>query len=486
MPEQLKEYKLSKLGNIIIYVFLLIAACYSCQNTRIAEVVSFIEVVIVVILSVTRRLDSAIIIHNVFLACSIEVSTFVYSDYTMMYSYAYLPYVHRYGPLFIEIGLLVLLLIQQNCRIMITRTSETKGWMGRFVRYITFLILIGFLVSIIMLAFNDNRINSLSWYGDSYLREMTYWLILIIDIWLIYNRFTNSPSFPETLKNSLLTLFIAIPFASILSILLGFHGTYSYHITVLLMPLVSFYAIGIAVFPSYKEYRSLLFYICAGIMLGAQLIMTTPLLGKWVLFIIAIVVVILWNNLSRKKFFRFLGIAIILVIAFVYIGNTILEHNEILRYKFEQVMGSLSLGGSWLNNMSASPSIRIEEFINAGVEYVHKPWLFLFGKGIGGTTAHWLRWNNWNIASAFTMEEFSSGVFIGMHESVNILFLKYGLVGIIFFIWMVVKCIKNISKSPWIFLGLFWFVFFINAYISLYVMVPVLMLGMYESEKDLG
>ena len=133
----------------------------------------------------------------------------------------------------------------------------------------------------------------------------------------------------------------------------------------------------------------------------------------------------------------------------------ILESNEILKYKFEQVMGTLSLGGSWLNNMSASPSIRIEEFLNAAVEYWHKPWLFFFGKGIGGTTLHWLNWNNWNAVSAFTAEEFTSGIFIGMHESGNILFLKFGLVGVLFFIWMIIKSMKNISKSPFLLMRIY-------------------------------
>ena len=483
MPELLREGKLSKSINIIICVLLLIATCFSCQNIRIGEFVAFIEAGIVIVLAISRRLDSAVIVHNLFLACSIEVSAYVYSDYTMMYSYAYLPYIHRYGPLAIEIGLLLMLIISQKGKIRITNIVESKGWMNLFVRNITLIIIIGCFVSAIMVLFNDNGVNSLVWYSDAYLREITYWLILVIDVWLVYNRFTNSQDFPALLRRSLVNLFIAVPFASILSIALGFHGTYSYHISVLLMPLVSFYAIGIAVFPSYKEYRSVFFYICAGVMLIAQIIMTTPLLGKWVLFVIAIVLVILWNNLTRRKFLRVIGITIILAIAFAYFGNMILESNEILKYKFEQVMGTLSLGGSWLNNMSASPSIRIEEFLNAAVEYWHKPWLFFFGKGIGGTTLHWLNWNNWNAVSAFTAEEFTSGIFIGMHESGNILFLKFGLVGVLFFIWMIIKSMKNISKSPWVFLGLFWFVFFVNAYISLYVMVPALMLGMYESEK---
>lgn len=483
MIDQVKEGKQIKVINIVICVLLLIATCYSCQNIRIGEIVAILEAGIVIFLAGTGRIDAAVIVHNIFLACSIEVSLFVYSEYTMMYSYSYMPYIHRYGPLVIEIGLLLVILFMQKGKVRLVNISGEKTWMDQFVQYITIMIVAGFFISLIVIAFNDNGINTLSWYSDSYFREITYWAILLIDILIIYNRFKNSPTFANFLKKSLISLFLAVPFASVLSISLGFHGNYSYHINVLLMPLISFYAVGLAVFPSYKDYRLLIFYICAGIMFVAQLTMTNPLLGKWILYIIAIVIVILLNNLSRERFIRFIGILLLLLIAVLFFGNTVLESNELLKYKFEQAIGAISLGNSWLNNMSSSPSIRIEELLNAGVEFSHKPWFFLFGKGIGGTTLHWINWNNWNITSAFPAEQFSSGVFMGMHESMNILFLKYGLVGILFFIWVIVKSVRNISKSPWVFLGLFWFVFFINTYISLYIMIPAFMLGMYESEK---
>lgn len=482
MFEYINERITIKIGIIVICILLLVGSCYASQNTFIAEIIAFIEVFLVILLVAMKKMNLALIAHNFFLACSIEVSTFVYNEQKMLYSYAYLPYVHRYGPFAMEISMLIALIIYDRGKIKIKWKEKTNGWLSKFVKYITILIINGFAMSIVTTLLNDNHVNSLVWYFDSYLRESIYWIILLIDVLLVYLRLVNNIEFAEKLRIGLISLFTAVPFASFLSMVLGFHGNYSYHTNVLLMPLISFYTVGVAIFSLYENYKSVLFYFCAILMFIIQMLMASPLLGKWIIFTISIMFFFLWNMLSRKQFVKFIGITLVLLLAFVFLGNYVLNSNEFLRNKFDQVIGIFRFDSSWISNMSSSPSIRIEEFLNIGVELMHKPWFLLFGKGIGGTTRHWLNWNSWNIVSAFSVEQFSSGIFMEMHETLNVIFLKFGILGFIFFIWTIACSIRSISKSPWVFLGLFWFIFFINSYISLYIMVPAFMLGMFESD----
>ena len=47
-----------------------------------------------------------------------------------------------------------------------------------------------------------------------------------------------------------------------------------------------------------------------------------------------------------------------------------------------------------------------------------------------------------------------------LHESLNTVFLKFGILGLIFWGFLLLKFCSNFNKSPWLILGGLWFLFF--------------------------
>ena len=477
------KIELIDIKQIILYTVMFLLNCFACQNTNIGYLVAFAEATIVILYVILGKTNRAIIANNVFLGFSIEVSTFVFGEYKTIYSYAFMPYLHRYGVLIVEIIILFFVLFNNNFAISFG-SGGRKLWRNSFVKGFSLIVLIGFLVSSITYLANDNSIGSLEWYHNSYVSECVYWLTLLLNIVIIHMQIEQREIFPHLLRKSLVSFFISMVIASWATVVLGFHGAYSTHQNVLMMPLASFFGVLLFLLLAYPEYKKKVIGIFAGLMFVCQIIMTTPLLGKWVILIILAVIAFLWITLSRGQFVKALLIGTVILLGVVFVGNYFISNNQFLQYKVDQALGIFNiLSKNGLQDLSDSPLIRIEEFVNTTMEYWHKPFYILFGKGIGGTTLHWTKWTSWNNLSAFTANQFSSNVFMEMHESINVVFLKFGLCGLIFFINTIFKCIKNLKKSPWLFIGIMWFVLFINSYISLYIMSAVLMLGIYESDE---
>lgn len=480
--------KISKVNNakqVARYILLFISGCIACQNNTVGTFVSLMQLLYIILLLCQGNTSLAVIANNIFLGASIESSMFIYNERRALYCYAYMPYVHRWGCLICEIAILFIIILKRRGKITFLSNRE---WNSRFVRQLISLFIIGMVTSLVCYLFNDNNIANLDWYLKSYVSEVCYWSILVIDFLIIYLELHGNEGFYAKFKKSLISFFVALVFSSWISVLLGWHGRYSYHETILMMPLVSFFAATLIIFPAYnyKEYSSKLIFYVALLGIVCMCIRTTPLLGKWLLVIMATGFSYLWLNVDKGRILKVLSLVAIALIFIMCAGNYLLRTNELLNYKLNQVITSMGFadGGSWLQNMSNSPKYRIEEFYNVFLEYVQKPWFALFGKGIGGSITHHTDWINWSRdAGAFMLNQRQSGVYVELHESFNILFLKFGICGLYFFITNIKEAVKNLTKSPWLLMGVIWFVFFINAYVSLYIVGAAFMLGMYESDK---
>lgn len=471
---------------IFFYVILFVVNCIACKNISISYVVVLFEIASVILLLVTGKIGEAIIMHNLCLAFSIEVSQFVYGEFTMMYSYAYMPYIHRYGPLIIEILLLAGLLVVDKGKLYIySDNCNRTSWRGRFIKDLSLLMLMGFVMSLIAYLVNDNGIAKLDWYSNSYISESVYWIILFIDVILVHVEFNRNQNFHNILRSNLGDFFVSMLFASVISIAAGWHGVYSSHQSIILMPLIVFFGAILVVFPSFEKYKNTLFFVSGIGLIICLVIKQSPLLGKWFLVLGFTIVSFLWINVSHKRFFKILVIGAIAVVILYFVGPRLLGTSELFQYKYSQVLMSIGIQ-TGLNSFSntASSSIRWEELANIFLEYLNKPYYAIFGKGIGGSILHRTNWNTWSVLSAFSQEQINAKVYIAMHETINILFLKFGFIGLMFAIKNIYTAIKNISKSPWILMGITWFVFFLNAYISMYIMVPVLLLGMFEADNS--
>lgn len=466
----------------ILFVILFLAGCVSCQYDVFGVFFTVIQVSYIMLQLLCGKINNAIIANNIFLGISIESSTFIFNDNNALFCYAYMPYIHRWGCLALELAILFVYIVRNKGKI---EFSKQNKWCTGFIKNLCILFVVGVGASLFNILINDNNIANIGWYMGEYLKEVGYWSILIINCLTVYLALNFSPDFYTKFRMILQDFFVALIISSIITVLLGWHGRYSYHATVLMMPLVSFFAVTFVIFSCYKEYTNKDYFGIAVAGFICMCVRTSPLLGKWVLVVICTALTYLWLTLTNGKFMRVLLVIVLVTVIGLTAGSYFLGNNELLRYKFNQAMGSINLlSGAWIQNMSVSPKYRIEEFYNIVLEYINKPWSFILGKGIGGTITHHTNWLNWSIdASAFTLNQRQSGVYNELHETINVVFLKFGLLGLWFFITNVINAIKNMRKSPWLLMGIIWFAFFISSYISLYMVAGAFLLGMYESDK---
>lgn len=467
---------------LILFVALFLMGCISCQNNNLGISFIIIQVLYIIVQLLYGNIDNAIIANNIFLGISIESSAFIFNDNRTLFCYAYMPYVHRWGCLVLELTILGVYIIKNNG---IIKLSKQNRWCTNFIKSLYILFSIGVFISFLNIVMNDNNIANISWYTSQYLKEIGYWSILITNCLMVYLALNFSSTFYTRFRTVLLDFFVALIITSIITVLLGWHGHYSYHTTVLMMPLVSFFAVTLIIFPCYKEYANKSYFWIALTGFMCMCVRTSPLLGKWVLLVICTVLTYLWLSLTNRRFFKVLLVIMLAMVIGLSAGSYLIKNNELLNYKLKQALGSINLfSGAWIQNMSASPKYRIEEFYNILLEYIDKPWSFILGKGIGGTITHRTNWLGWSLdPGSFTMNQRQSGVYNELHETINIMFLKFGLLGLWFFSTNVINVIKNIRKSPWLLMGVIWFAFFISSYISLYIVAGAFLLGMYESDR---
>lgn len=468
---------------ILFLIILFILGICSCYNDRIGFIFSLVEVLAVLSCVVSGKLGLAIILHNIFLGCSTESSFFVFGDNAKIINcYAFMPIVHRYGPLFVE------LLLYVSVRAWKPKSMGVlppKSKLFLFVRYTTIIVIGGFVTSAFSLLLNDNNVLNLTWFFDSYLTESVYWLIFLLDILILYEYLNRSDGFDGILRSWLINFFVAMVISSYISILSGVRGYYSIYDNIIVMPFVVFYGTLLIIFPSFKSFKESKYLYALGVLSIVSLILApTPLMGKWILLLLYSVVLFLFLHLNKSNIIS--AIVATIIISFVFYGVIAkTEISDILLYKYDQAISLFTIfSAAGADDAASSPLARFDELYNIYLEYVDKPYYMLIGKGIGGSTHQWVALTNWADGSSFTDTQVSAGIFTEMHESLNIVFLKFGLCGLFWFFWVLYTVVINIKKSPWLSMGLIWFLFFINNYISMFIMIPVLLLGLYELDVN--
>lgn len=118
----------------------------------------------------------------------------------------------------------------------------------------------------------------------------------------------------------------------------------------------------------------------------------------------------------------------------------------------------------WLLNMPNSAKYRLVEFLGTGMEYINKPFALFLGKGIMGSFSDYFGFihEQGTKLSAYGAFEWKTWHFFSVHETVNALFLSNGLVGLLFIIYVVSVCLKNAKFSPFLLIGMMWFLFYWN------------------------
>ena len=461
---------------------LLILSCMAPFSKMLSYILVAFEILYILLCVLRGKIQNAVIANSVFLGVSIEVSLFVFGEYTEINSYANMPVIHRYGPLFMEVFLMLVVLIKQKG---VIRFSSKNTWINSFSLMYYAMFALGLFMALVAFILNDNGVMHQTWMRTLFVTELLYWSIIFVDIYLLKYCFTTYKDFHKKIARTLLFYFVAIVFVLWGTILLGLYGINVNNQHLQLIPIASMYSVFLIVFPSIKEYNKKSLFFIGLLAIASTFMVMAPMGSKFFLAIVLAFIAILWINFTRKKIFKILFIMALIAIIVLNVLPLFDSGDNYITYKMEQAMNSLNIfQKDWFKNLSDSPLKRIEEFVNIFVELINKPIYLIGGKGIGGGIKHSVVWSSWNDGASFAYDQVFHGVFVEMHEAINAVFIQFGLFGLLFVILNALKSIWRMKRSPWIIIGLFWFVFLMNVYVSMYICLAAFMLGMYESDTQ--
>ena len=481
------------LKNTIYISCLLLLHVYGTKSSSFMYAALAIEVFLIVYCLIKGNLCSAFIFTAISLACSMEVSSFVYPNSMTrpLYSIFSIPALSIF-PFYILTGLLFVLSYQKNRKYLYEYSKRTP--IRRFLRALPLLFFTGLLTGLISILINDNNIAEYSWYGTAFFTTNLRILSLICFVASGAYLVIANPINKSNIETRFIELLFAFGIVGLVTVVFRWHGYYGAIEEIMLMPLASSLCPMLIVIPSfYKVRKPFLFYVVPIVYTISTLFYNSLMGSKFYMVPLLALLIAAITSMQKGKL-KILIISIIVgLILLLNSGNifSLVAGNSFGNWKLSQFINlfSLSSGGNGIaglyNNMDASPRFRIDEFVNIALEYFRKPGYALFGKGNCGSIIHTWGTTNWQSTNgAFSDYQISSGIYINMHESINVIFLRHGIVGLLFFVRTMIDVIKRVFKSPWALGGLVWFLFYWGIYISWWIGAMMLVLSLCYVENE--
>ncbi len=478
----------SKIGSVLFDAILMLVFIGGVQIPAISIVAGLLGYLLCFYWLINNNICKAFRTYIIFLTTSIEVSYFATGvrDGQTIYSFVLLPYVTIY--LLFALNLLLFILIRASGWHWNVKNSEHRGI--KFIyNALNYMMLMGILMWLITYLFNDNGIFGASWFHTMTIAEIYRMSILYFTAHNCLVLLVTFEEFHNELSTTIKNLMYALLPAGLAALAIGFNGYRAGQSNLLMLPLYAFFAFCLFAFPQYKQFtnQKLITYIFAAGLLVLMIFRPTPLGGKWFLSIVVVLAIIVYTS-SPVRGIVLLGIGIGI---FVFITqsdaiDSLFGNNSYMLLKYNEtseIINSL-FGRSETVISGSSSSFRLDEFINIAYEYISKPWYFLFGKGIVGTTLHHTSTLSWAGSGTFSAVQQQAGVYVRVHESINLIFLKYGAVGLYGMVRIIIFGVKSLKKSPWATIGLLWLLFYVGVYQTLLIGAVALVLGIYEYYLD--
>lgn len=253
---------------------------------------------------------------------------------------------------------------------------------------------------------------------------------------------------------------------------------------VIMLPLPSFYISSIILFIGLmKTFRDRLIIFIAFIStVYFQLSFDSCMNGKsWIVFVATILISIYYISKGLKRNSVLYAAVLILLSIFTIkiipqINSFISDTKNTKLLEFVSMFEAANSGD--LDDMDESSRFRIIEFLNVTDQYIQEPFFALAGRGYGGSI-HSNGFFTVRSESGFTDDQYDSDKFYRLHESMNVIYLKFGCIGLIFFISILIKLVKGVKYSPWCFIGAIWFFFFWGYENSLlFIGLPAMVFGL--------
>ncbi len=386
----------------------------------------------------------------------------------------------------INMGIMALLpiffyyVLRYRGRIKLFNIRQKDLW--KFAKMYLILVIISAFMGLILYLFNDNNIANVFTFRifieELYQKGAQPILIIFIFCFMAIHEERNS--FDTFEKYLLATLYGSVA-SLVISFVFGRTGHYGGVNTLVATNNVRWIPL-LLIFPLYKKYRGRLFIVVVGI-IGAYFLLRYNATGKNIMLYMLIPLIYLFVYFKQREYAK--GFAIIALIPIVVMiglstASKLSSVSILFNSKMKQVMSMIgNLFTTSVDKMEDSPRVRVLEFIYIIKEYVKKPYLALFGKGLGGTM---LKGNLAYDLSSFSKEELTAGLIYNVHESINKLFLSNGVLGLLFLAHTIVMGIKKMKNNPWIIIGIYWFLISLGHSITMSAFgLSCLIYGLFEA-----
>lgn len=452
-----------------------------------AMVVAVFEFVILMYLTLTANIGGFVLCSLVFVSTAFDSVGFVTSNSTFeLYSVMHVPFSRGFLFFYILHFLQVLIIFFKD---------PTLGWLKvlkarcRDVYIVCMFIIVaqlsGLISGLVSIFTSDGRLYE--WLFLYFTKE--FFLLSSFNLTIIYVSYSIAvfPDFIDKLKQTLYSIFVSMIICSMHFTISGKTGNYD-GTPVLLMPLAYFFNSVVVLFLLFKQYSNkLLLLVFTCLSFYVQFVASSPLAGKsWLVFILLPVIMLIIALRQKRLLLAAISSVTFTLALFVFFQTAELSYHaqnkldqsvSLLRFFVIDVFANNSL----YHSIAASPKFRIEEFLNIMYEYAEKPWFALFGKGFGGGVSDYRQSLGMFVSGGFSDDQYMHGLFIVLHSSFNVIFLKYGFYGLIMLVFTLLKCFLNCHVSPWLAIGGLWLAMFYGFSHSVaFLAIPALILGLYE------
>lgn len=467
---------------VLPILFLLIVKIIAVNVSSVLSIISYLEFIVLTLLLLIKGVKLFLNLLVVISATSFEVPSFINPFISEVFSVFNLPFIGAWGFLILVLITLYKLIINSK-----TREKSKDKTLRLLINFSIYLIVSGLIIGAITFFINENNLPSdisIGFFRNDFSKYFTSCLLIII----FALKCIEDKNFPSALKIILFNTLVSLIIGALFSVVIGLHGFYGDE-KVILMPLSFFFSTCILLFFfSSKDKRERIFIIIlSAISFYLQFSFPNALGGKsW--FLVVFLLFLLYFNYFTKSIKIIIAVVILLFIASLNvqglsIGN---KYNKdgLIERKITELESVLAITRpNYYQQIEESPKARIDEFLNVLIDYNQNPLYSIFGKGFGGTVKDHLRvFGNFR-ASFFSDDEYRFGAFSFLHETINVLLLKFGFVGLIFFVFLLFELMKNGFKSPWAVIGFLWIFFFLGYTFSLGIFgMGALVLGLFDNQ----
>lgn len=407
-------------------------------------------------------------VYLIFLSLSLEFD--VFGNNIPVYGFK------NFRILGVNLGILtllpVLVMFFMKKKIKMDKIRKVSNKFYRFIIIIFLVNFIGILFGLIQILTNDNNIQYFNNVINIFLSEIydgfgIIFLVVITFIYLISYNLEKINLLEDYLLATLVGVFVSI----ITSFSFGVFSKYG-GVETLLGSNIKIYLPFLILFNFYYfKYNKIIFSLIG--IISTLLLLFYNASGKLIILSILVLIGVFYILLINKKIKIYLLIFILLLSSFsllIIFDLSIINFSQsiIFQSKLNQVKSLFSIWEpNWINKMPFSPRVRIIEFANIFYEYLQKPWFLLFGKGYLGTFKDHINMLTTFIPNSYSMQEWDYSTFYGMHETLNIMFLYHGILGLVTYIFIFKLVVLNLHKNPWILIGGFWFFMFYGYSVTL-------------------